>query len=167
MQRKEFQPSFARVAGIFVMFLIASGSCTDVIARKSLRSLRQELGLKERLKSEKRLWDLGYWAGPVDGRFDSASRHALVAFQKVERRPRTGSLTTEELNALRNANRPFPRHGRYAHVEIDFKPTGSVAFLMRRARSCAFCLFPPAMVSCTWTMVKSTVRARQQVRSTY
>ena len=95
------------------------GSCTDVVARKSLSSLRQELGLEEQLEAEKRLWELGYWAGPADGRFDSASRHALVAFQKVERRPRTGNLTTEELNALRNASRPIPRFGTYAHVEID------------------------------------------------
>lgn len=119
MQRKEFQHSFVRVAGIFVMFLIASGGSGDVIARKSPRSLRQELGVEERLEAEKRLWELGYWAGPADGRFDSASRHALVAFQKVERRPRTGNLTWDELNALRNARRPMPRHGRYAHVEID------------------------------------------------
>jgi len=119
MQTKRIQQSFIRVAGIFVMLLIASGGWTDVIARKSVGSLRQELGVEERLEAEKRLWELGYWAGTADGRFDSASRHALVAFQKVERRPRTGSLTKEELNALRNASRPFPRHGRYAHVEID------------------------------------------------
>jgi hypothetical protein len=75
--------------------------------------------LRKELEAEKRLWELGYWAGPADGRFDSASRHALVAFQKVERRARTGSLTREELDALRNASRPIPRHARYAHVEID------------------------------------------------
>lgn len=119
MQTKRIQQSFIQVAGIFVVFLIASGGCTDVIARKSVGSLRQELGIEERLEAEKRLWELGYWAGPADGRFDSASRHALVAFQKVERRRRTGSLTKEELNALRNASRPIPRHARYPHVEID------------------------------------------------
>ena len=78
-----------------------------------------ELSPKERSEAEQRLWDLGYWAGPVDGKFDSGSRHALIAFQKVEGRARTGKLTLDELKALRNANRPTPRHGHYAHVEID------------------------------------------------
>lgn len=103
------------------MFVIACGGCTDVFARNSLRSLRQELGAQERLEAERRLRELGYWGGPVDGRFDSASRHALVAFQKVERRPRTGNLTLNELNALQNASRPVPRNAGYAHVEIDLK----------------------------------------------
>ena len=110
-----------RLAGIFVMFLIVIGGCSDVIARKSLKSLRQELTAQERLEAEQRLWELGYWAGPADGKFDSASRHALVAFQKVERRQLTGSLTRDELDALRNASRPVPRHARYAHVEIDLE----------------------------------------------
>ena len=80
-----------------------------------------ELSSQEKLEAEQRLWDLGYWAGPVDGRFDSASRHALIAFQKVERRARTGNLTVNELNALRTASPPTPRFGPYGHVEIDLK----------------------------------------------
>lgn len=80
-----------------------------------------ELSTQEKLKAEQRLWDLGYWAGPVDGKFDSDSRHALIAFQKVESRARTGKLTLAELNALRAATRPQPRHTRYPHVEIDLK----------------------------------------------
>lgn len=90
-------------------------------AQKSSRSSAQEISSQETLDAEQRLWDLGYWAGPVDGKFDSGSRHALIAFQKVERRPRTGKLTLDELSALRNASRPIARHGRYAHVEIDLQ----------------------------------------------
>jgi hypothetical protein len=67
------------------------------------------------------LWQLGYWAGVIDGRFDSVSRQALIAFQKVQRRERTGKLTADELNALRNANHPVPRFGAHAHVEIDLQ----------------------------------------------
>ena len=119
MQTKGILYSLIRVAMIIAMFWIVVGNSKDAIARKSVGPLRQELGVEERLEAEKRLWELGYWAGPADGRFDSASRHALVAFQKVERRPRTGNLTRDELNALRNALRPMPRHGRYAHIEID------------------------------------------------
>jgi lipoprotein-anchoring transpeptidase ErfK/SrfK len=57
----------------------------------------------------------------VDGKFDPESRHALIAFQKVERRARTGKLTLLELNALRNANRPSPRYSHHPHVEIDLE----------------------------------------------
>jgi hypothetical protein len=81
----------------------------------------QDPSEQERREAEQRLWDLGYWAGPVDGRFDSASRHALIAFQKVERRARTGNLTLTELNALRRASRPIARYGQYGHVEIDLQ----------------------------------------------
>ena len=80
-----------------------------------------ELSTEQKLEAEQRLSDLGYWTGPVDGKFDFDSRHALIAFQKVERRARTGNLTVDELNALREATRPLPRHARYPHVEIDLE----------------------------------------------
>ncbi len=65
------------------------------------------------------MFEIGYWTGPVDGVFDDGSRHALIAFQKVEGRKRTGQLTSEELQALRSARRPAPLEGRYSHIEID------------------------------------------------
>jgi cell wall hydrolase len=74
---------------------------------------------QEVLEAEQLLSNLGYWTGPVDGRFDAASRYALVAFQKVEGRERTGRLTTAELQALRTASRPTPKETGYAHVEAD------------------------------------------------
>lgn len=74
---------------------------------------------EEILEAEQRLSDLGYWAGPVDGRMDPVSRQALIAFQKVEGRERTGRLTNEELIALRTAERPTPRDPGPAHIEID------------------------------------------------
>src|SRR5688572_7652206 len=37
-------------------------------------------------EAERLLTDLGYWTGRVDGLFDPATRFALVAFQKWERR---------------------------------------------------------------------------------
>jgi peptidoglycan hydrolase-like protein with peptidoglycan-binding domain len=91
----------------------------EAFARKGSKAAAAELSSEERLEAEQRLWDLGYWAGFVDGKFDSNSRHALIAFQKVEGRARTGKLTLEELVALRNARRPIAMHGQYAHVEID------------------------------------------------
>lgn len=112
MRIKAPRDLFVVATGVLLLFLTGAVEA---------RSPDRELDAQERLEAEQRLWDLGYWAGPVDGKFDSASRHALIAFQKVERRARTGKLTLNELNALRNATRPVARHGQYGHVEIDLE----------------------------------------------
>lgn len=80
---------------------------------------KAKLAQAEILEAEQQLNNLGYWTGPIDGVFDGASRHALTAFQKVEGRKRSGSLSRTELEALRAANRPAPRDTTYAHVEVD------------------------------------------------
>ena len=87
----------------------------------SKRGSHQEIRFEEKLETEQRLSDLGYWTGPVDGNLDPASRHALIAFQKVEGRQRTGLLTSGELDALRPAGRPRPRFTGYYHVEVDLR----------------------------------------------
>ena len=71
--------------------------------------------------AEKRLAELGYWAGPADGVWDAASRHALIAFQKVEGARPTGKLTRAEFNALTNTLKgvPVPRQKGAAHIEVD------------------------------------------------
>lgn len=109
------------VAALFLLFCTADYGSTQSRARRPARARVQELSTPEKLEAEQRLWDLGYWAGAADGTFDSDSRHALIAFQKVERRARTGKLTLDELNALRVATRPIPRHARYPHAEIDLE----------------------------------------------
>jgi L,D-transpeptidase catalytic domain/Putative peptidoglycan binding domain len=70
-------------------------------------------------EAEKRLAELGYWTGPVDGVFDDASRSALTTLQKWEGRNVTGRLTLEEFEAIRDSSRPKARDVGYAHVEID------------------------------------------------
>ena len=70
-------------------------------------------------EAQERLLHLGYWIGDADGKWGEASRHGLIAFQKVESRPRTGKLTRDELQALRNASRPTPRDRGFAHIEVD------------------------------------------------
>ena len=70
-------------------------------------------------EAEQRLFDMGYWTGPVDGLFDPASRSALIAFQKWEGRPVTGRLTLDELEAIRASTSPKARETGYAHVEVD------------------------------------------------
>jgi N-acetylmuramoyl-L-alanine amidase len=70
-------------------------------------------------EAESRLSQLGYWTGPIDGRFDVATQAALVAFQKWSSRPITGKLTLDEIEAIRASTAPTPRDGDYEHVEID------------------------------------------------
>jgi N-acetylmuramoyl-L-alanine amidase len=70
-------------------------------------------------EAERRLSDLGYWTGAVDGVLDPATRSALIAFQKWEGRPVTGRLTLDEFEAIRNSTAPEAREPGYAHVEVD------------------------------------------------
>ena len=69
--------------------------------------------------AERLLSDMGYWTGPIDGRFDPASRSALIAFQKWEGRAITGRLTIDELAAIRTSDAPQAREHGYEHVEVD------------------------------------------------
>jgi hypothetical protein len=110
--------TFSSPARIFLLFFIVSGVGSFAFGRTPIKP-HQDISAEERREAEQRLWSLGYWAGPVDNKFDSASRHALTAFQKVEARPRTGILTTDELDALRRATRPRARFEGYPHIEID------------------------------------------------
>ena len=120
---------------VFFALLVttASANVTMPDKRALKRGQRPGLSLEERLEAEQLLSNLGYWTGPVDGDFDAGSRHALVAFQKVEGRPRTGKLTKEEVQAIRAAVRPLPRHRGYAHIEIDL--SRQVLFIIDAAGS--------------------------------
>jgi hypothetical protein len=73
------QPKFAAYAGhqsknvirIWIILLTIAAaflSCPQAVGGRELS--RQEIGVKERLEAERRLWELGYWAGPIDGKFD-------------------------------------------------------------------------------------------------
>jgi peptidoglycan hydrolase-like protein with peptidoglycan-binding domain len=106
--------------------IIGSASNDRMLARSGQqRSSRSQptqqfsLSTEEIREAEQRLSDLAYWTGPVDGVLDEGSRQALIAFQKVEGRQRTGKPTQEELQALRTARRPLARELGYAHIEID------------------------------------------------
>ncbi len=71
------------------------------------------------IEAERRLSELGYWTGLVDGRLDEGTASALIAFQKWEGRDITGKLTLRELEAIRNGVAPKPRDLGYEHVEVD------------------------------------------------
>jgi lipoprotein-anchoring transpeptidase ErfK/SrfK len=70
-------------------------------------------------EAEQRLSELGYWIGPPDRVFSAQDRQALIAFQKVQTRKRTGRLSLEDLKALRSATRPGPVEAGYPHIEVD------------------------------------------------
>src|SRR5215472_14180982 len=70
-------------------------------------------------EAEQRLSELGYCVGPRDGVFNDRDRQALIAFQKVQARKRTGRLTLDDVKALRSATRPRPLETGYPHVEVD------------------------------------------------
>ncbi|HET6853458.1 MAG TPA: L,D-transpeptidase family protein [Pyrinomonadaceae bacterium] len=101
----------------FLPFTILAGGVIQARGRAK-KGVAQEVSKEEILTAERRLSDLGYWTGPVDGTLDSGSRHALIAFQKVEGRQRTGKLTRVELQALLSAQRPLPKYSGDAHVEV-------------------------------------------------
>jgi len=72
------------------------------------------------LEAEQLLLKLGYWIVKADGVADPSTRHAITAFQKVEGRKRTGTLSKADLAALRSASRPTAKFQTgSAHIEID------------------------------------------------
>ena len=103
-----------RVVSAICLLLISLFSVASAQQRKLVSLTRAEIKAAER-----RLSDLGYWTGPVDGSFDEATRSALIAFQKWEGRSITSKLTREELEAMKTSISPTPRDGGYEHVEID------------------------------------------------
>lgn len=62
---------------------------------------------------------LGYWLLLDAAGLDASLRHAVMAFQKVEGRARTGVLTEDELQVLRQAQRPKAVDPTHSHIEID------------------------------------------------
>ena len=77
------------------------------------------LSLEEIAAAKVSLHALGYWLNLEASGIDASSRHALIAFQKVEGRKRTGKLTIEELTALQSAQKPMPMEAGDPHIEVD------------------------------------------------
>lgn len=106
-----------RLSNVFLLIALLLLLAEHAVGQPS----RQGPASTEIMEAEQRLSDLGYWTGPIDRSFDENSRHALIAFQKIEGRKRTGKLTAGELEALRLAGRPAPRDSTYPHIEVDLK----------------------------------------------
>lgn len=96
--RKPWRPvPWVAFAAAFLALLPAAANSSSNLTKDEVR------------QAERWLADLGFWAGPVDGVWDGASRHALTAFQKIEGARPTGRLTRAEWNALSVARPPEPR----------------------------------------------------------
>lgn len=91
---------------------------TLAIASTSLAD-KGPLKRAELKEAERRLSEMGFRTGRVDGVIDGDTQRALATFQKWEGRRITGRLTRAELNAIRNAIPPQPRDAGYKHVEVD------------------------------------------------
>jgi lipoprotein-anchoring transpeptidase ErfK/SrfK len=79
-------------------------------------------------EAEHILGNLGYLTQNADGRLDFMSRHAIMAFQKVEGLKRTGVLTASLLEKMREASTPTAKYDGPAHVEVDL--TRQVLFMV-------------------------------------
>jgi N-acetylmuramoyl-L-alanine amidase len=98
--------------------LLLVSTLTIATAQQSGKRRASLTGAQTR-EAERRLSDMGYWTGAIDGIFDPATRSALIAFQKWEGRPITGQLTLDELEAIRTSTFPKAKELGYAHVEVD------------------------------------------------
>jgi len=86
---------------------------------KKSKQPARTLSASEISEVRKLLDQLGYWVDLDAKRNDASLRHALIAFQKIEGRKRTGVLTREELEALRVTQRPRTLETGYPHIEVD------------------------------------------------
>jgi lipoprotein-anchoring transpeptidase ErfK/SrfK len=112
-----FAVSFIAYAGASRHDLQSSDQQSSPV-KKSKQSART-LPASEISEARELLDQLGYWVD-LDAKGNDASlRHALIAFQKIEGRNRTGVLTREELEALRLTQRPRTLETGYPHIEVD------------------------------------------------
>lgn len=104
--------------GCFIAVAILFGN-SGVLAQPQKRKAPAVPSAGQVSEARQRLAELGYWVKAESQAQEASLRHALIAFQKVENRSRTGVLTEEELQALREAKRPSPLESGYPHIEID------------------------------------------------
>lgn len=113
LKSRSFKKYFTKISVV----LMLSGAHIAFAQNAPQKSLRGDLIFE----AETLLVERGYRITGIDRRRDASTFHALVAFQKVEGRKRTGVLNAAELAAIRLAARPPAKFAGAAHVEIDLK----------------------------------------------
>lgn len=82
---------------------------------------------------EKRLRGLGYYIPTVDRSYGVPTHDAIIAFNKTQGRPRSGSVGDGTWRALARPKRPRPRvRSPRRHIEID--QTRQIVMFVRRGR---------------------------------
>jgi len=99
---------------------VSTGS--DASARRRTRLPVLSVGSKGNYvrRLEKRLIQLGYVIPAADRSFGVPTRDAMYAFNKIQRRARSGVVTKSTWHALANPKKPRPRsRSPRRHIEID------------------------------------------------
>jgi lipoprotein-anchoring transpeptidase ErfK/SrfK len=109
------------VAGMFAFHFAAVARQPQLRQPVATRTRQTQPGDADVKEARERLVKLGYWLDAEADGPDASLRHALIAFQKIECRERTGLLNGEELAALRAAAPPRPREADYTHIEVDLQ----------------------------------------------
>ena len=87
---------------------------------KPPRILRAGMEGADVAKMQRRLASLGYEVTAADGHFGQATRHAVVAFQKLNGLGRDGAVGPRTRKALERPKTPRPRSAsRAMHLEVD------------------------------------------------
>jgi lipoprotein-anchoring transpeptidase ErfK/SrfK len=73
------------------------------------------------LELQRRLSDLGFWVGEVDGNYGQLTRQAVMAFQKAQGLDRDGIAGPQTRSQLPNASRPQPRKAEGDRIEVDLE----------------------------------------------
>ena len=108
--------AMAEVLTIALLVLTSTESAANTKAKKRETGPLSRTEVKD---AERRLSEMGYWTGRLDGVIDHVTQTAVIAFQKWEGHRTTGRLTRSEFNAIRDAASPQPRDPGYKHVEVD------------------------------------------------
>jgi hypothetical protein len=108
-----------RVFKLLAIVLLVLTATQSTAATKVKKRDGGSLSHAELKEAERRLAEMGYLTGRVDGTIDGDTRVGLITFQKWEGRKITGRLTRSELDAIRNANAPQAKDSGYKHVEVD------------------------------------------------
>lgn len=112
--------SFKRPAAVILtVALLVLTATTSTAGTKVKKSDNRPLNHAEMKEAERRLAEMGYLTGRVDGTIDSDTRMGLITFQKWEGRKITARLTRSEFNAIRDASAPQAKDSGYKHVEVD------------------------------------------------
>jgi len=106
-------------AVLFISVLLLLTSTNAVASTKTKKRAGGPLTRTELKEAERRMSEMGFWTGKIDGVIDSTTQLALITFQKWEGRKITGRLTRAEFNAITNADSPRPKDPGYKHVEVD------------------------------------------------